>query len=378
MKKIIFISIAIILAILFGAEIKRGFLSILIMTDALRPPEKAIMGRFISGPVVKAVDIFSSGKTIRADLYIPKPKGSYTPLLLVHGVNPTGKDDPQLVLLAKNLARAGFLVMVPDLDGMKRLRIRPSDIEDIVRCFIYLSRHRQAGPGGCMMGISYGAGPVLYAAVDGRVRERVRTVVSFGGYGDMRAVLMFILTGYYDYAGRHGYQKPDETFRWIFLYRNLDLIRSLPDRDLLKKIIEKRNLYELREAEALAKRLGPEGKAVYDFISNKDQRRFVNLYEKLPLNMRKYMEDLSPVRVVKQSRAHFIIVHGMEDYSIPYTESMRLADAVGDPDRVHLALLPQFMHIEPVEPSVGDLYNRYITGGWRLFSSIYDLMGRRQ
>lgn len=377
MKKIIFISIIVIVGILFASQIRRGFLSLLIMIDSVRPPEKTIMARLIPGPVVKAVTVYAGRKNIHADLYIPKPKGTFTPLLLIHGINPTGKDDPQLVLLAKNLARAGFLVMVPDLEQMKRLRMRPSDIEDIVQSFIYLSRHRQARPGGCMMGISYGAGPMLFAAADSRVRDRVRTVVSFGGYGDLRAVLMFILTGYYDYGGLHGYLRPDESFRWVFLYKNLDLIAAQFDRDLLKTIIEKRNRYELSDVEQLVHRLGPEGRAVYDFISNKEQRRFVTLYENLPLRMREYMERLSPVRVMKQSKAYFILAHGTEDYSIPYTETLRLSDAVGDPDRVRTAILPQFMHIEPVDPSFGDIYQRYVIGGWRLYRAIYEMLSRQ-
>jgi hypothetical protein len=47
---------------------------------------------------------------------------------------------------------------------------------------------------------------------------------------------------------------------------------------------------------------------------------------------------------------------------------------VGDPERVHLALLPKFMHIEPVDASIGDLYQRYVVAGWRFFALIYDLL----
>jgi len=79
---------------------------------------------------------------------------------------------------------------------------------------------------------------------------------------------------------------------------------------------------------------------------------------------------------VKYIQASFIIAHGTEDYSIPYTESLRLADAVGDAKRVHLELLPQFMPIEPVEPSMSTIFNDYVLGGWRLFSLIYDLLGK--
>jgi hypothetical protein len=81
---------------------------------------------------------------------------------------------------------------------------------------------------------------------------------------------------------------------------------------------------------------------------------------------------------MRYSTSYFIIAHGTDDYSIPYTESMRLADAVGDAGRVHLALLPQFMHIEPFDPSAessaGDRLKRSVVGGWKLLAAIYDLL----
>lgn len=374
-KKIVLLSIFVIVGVLFAGQIKRGFLSLLILIDSTRPPEKAVMGRFVSLPIVKTISVPSRGKTLRADLYTPRTRGPYMPLLLVHGINSTGKDDSQLVLLARDLAMAGFLVLVPDVEGMKGLRIRPSDAEDIVRSFLAVSRLKNAKPGGRMIGISYGNGPLLLAAADSRVRDRVGLIVSFGGYGDLRAVLLFLLTGSYDYGGQEGYLRPDESLRWAFLYKNLDLIHDAADRETLAKIIEKRSRYEISEAAALARTLGPEGKAVYVFIANKDQKRFVMLYENLPLSLREDMVRLSPVRVLKQVKAHFIIVHGMEDYSIPYTESLRLADAVGDRQRVRLTLLPRSLHTEPGQPG-GSAYGTFV-GGIRLFGSIYDLLGKQ-
>ena len=376
MKKIIFLSILVIVGVLFAGQIRRGFLGLLILIDSTRPPEKAVMGTFVPLPSVKAISVPSRGKTLRADLYTPRARGPHTPLLLVHGVNATGKDDPQLVLLARNLAMAGFLVMVPDFEGMKRLRMGPSDAEDIVQSFLTVSRLRSARPGGGMMGISYGVGPMLLAASDSRLRDRVGLVVSLGGYGDLRAVLLFLLTGSYDYGGQQGYLRPDESLRWIFLYRNLDRIHTAADRETLGKIIEKRNRYEIREAGELARTLGPEGKAVHAFVANSDPKKFVMLYENLPLALREYMVELSPVRVLKQIKAKFIIIHGMEDYSIPYTESLRLADAVGDRQRVRLSLLPRFMHTEPARPE-GSAYGTFVSGV-RMFGSIYDMLLKAQ
>jgi dienelactone hydrolase len=336
------------------------------------------MGKVVPAPSVKPASVPSRGRRLKADLYVPKGGGKHPALLIVHGVNPTGKDDEQIVLLAKNLARAGFLVLVPDFEGMKELRIRRYDVEDVVQSFLYLMREKNARPGGSMMGISYGAGPMLLAAADGRVSDRVATVVTFGGYADLRSVLRFSLTGSYEYGGHSGYQRPDSSLRWMFLYRNMDVLGPDVERDTLRKIIERRSRFETAEAAALAKTLGPEGRAVYAFLRNTEGPRFAVLYENLPVSLREYVHYLSPVRVVDRIKASFIIVHGMEDYSIPYTESLRLADTIGDPERVHVALLPQFMHIETVEPRAGNLYRRYMVGGWRLFSMIYEFLERNR
>ena len=374
MKKIVVISLLIIIVLLFFGQIKRGALSLLILADSVRPPEKAMMGKILPDPKVTTVRVSSRGKRVQADLYAPRSGKAHPPLLLVHGADPSGKDEPQLVLLAKNLARAGFLVLVPDLTGLKTFKPRVADAEDILQSFLFLSRLKQARPGGCMMGISYGVGPMLLAAADKRIRDSVRVVVSFGGYYDMRQVLLFAMTGYYEYGGESGYVRPVEPFRWMVLYKNLDVLDSASDQGTLKKIIEKRNRYELQEAESLAKQLGPEGRAVYRFMLNTRQEDFGVLYEQLPIALREYIFFMSPARAVSYVKGYWIIAHGMEDYAIPYTESLRLANAIGDEERVHLALLPQFTHVETAGQSQGSAFQRYIIGGWRLYSIIYDLL----
>lgn len=370
MKKIIFLSLLIIACLLFFAQLRRGFLTFLILTDTVRPPEKALMGRFIDGPSVRQVAIRETGRSISADLYSLKGAGKHFPLLLVHGMNPAGKQDEQLVLLAKDLARAGFLVLVPDLEGMKTLRLGMSDAEDVLRSFQYLLKQEQSGRGG-MLGISYGAGPVLLAAADSRIRDKVKVVATFGGYYDLRNALLFSLTGAYEYGEHRGLTRPDTSLRWMLAYRNLDILRSPTDRETFRKIIEKRNRYELVAADALATSLGSEGRALYAFLLNADPERFFPLYEKLPLSVRERVFQLSPARAVKYITAQLIVAHAMDDFSIPFTESMRLADAINEPERVRFVLLPRFMHGGPSEAG---FFNRYVVGGRRLYAAIYDLL----
>jgi len=374
MKKIIFLSALVIIGILYPAQIKRGCLSLLILIDSVRSPEKAMMGKLIDGPTKTKVTVPGRRRVIHADLYRPLKQDIQFPLLLVHGASPTGKDDEQLVLLANDLARAGFLVLVPDFEGMKTLRIRTSDAEDILQSFLYLCRSEHAGPRGGMLGISYGAGPMLLAAADPRIRDKVSVVTTLGGYYDLRTVMSFALTGANEYGGLRGYVRPEAPLRWMVAYRNLDLLRSSDDREKLRKIIETRNRYDSATAESLARALGPEGRAIHAFLVNTRQERFAPLYENLPLQVREYVYQLSPARAIHYITASFIVIHGIDDQFVPYTESVRLADAVGDKSRVCLALLPQFMQSETIEPSVGDRYQRYVLGGWRLYMAIYRLL----
>ncbi|HEY6011595.1 MAG TPA: hypothetical protein VIX18_09000 [Nitrospirota bacterium] len=366
MKKMIFLTILVIIGILYASPLRRGAMALLILIDNVRPPEKAVMGKIISDPERMPVTIPTGKKVIHADLYRPKKNGRLVPLLLVHGVDAAGKANKQLVLLAEDLARAGFMVLVPDFEGLKTLHVRISDAEDVLRCFRYLTGVRNAAPRGCIMGIGYGAGPALLAAADRRIRDEVSVVSTFGGYADLRNVMLFGLTGAYEYGSHRGYAKPDASFRWIFAYRNLDLLRSESDRETLLKIIEKRNHYEVPAAQSLAGSLGPEGRSLHDFLANDDPGRFAQLYEKLPPAVREQVYQLSPSRAIPHITASFIIVHGMDDFMIPYTESMRLADAVKGSGRVQLALLPQQ---RPVEVSAGS-----VTGAWRLFTAIYGLL----
>jgi len=374
MKKIVLLTVLLIIGVLFAGQIKRGFLSLLILIDIVRPVERPVMGKFIDAPAKTTVTVSGNGRLIQADLYRPRSAGRHFPLLLVHSVNAAGKDDERIRRLAMALGRAGFLVLVPDLEGLKTLHIRTPDAEDLLKCFLHLCGIERDGSGGGMLGIGYGAGPMLLAAADSRIRDQVRVVATIGGYYDLRSVMLFSLTGAYEYGNDRGYVRPDGSLRWMFVYRNLDLLRTLDDRAVLKQVIDKKNQYEPAAADAIAKSLGPEGRALYAFLSNSDQDRFAPLYENLPLQVRELTYQLSPWRAMRYIKASFIIVHGVDDDSIPYTESLRLADAVGDQNRVHRALLPYFVRREPVEPSAGEWFQRRFIGGWRLFSAIYVLL----
>ena len=87
------------------------------------------------------------------------------------------------------LARAGFDVAVPTIPGLTRGRLRPDDVEPVVATLA-----ARAAPT-VIVSVSVGAGPALLAAAEPAVRERVRVVLSLGGYASATELLRFFLTG---------------------------------------------------------------------------------------------------------------------------------------------------------------------------------------
>jgi hypothetical protein len=88
-------------------------------------------------PLVHRLDASFEGVT--GHVYVPdRPAPA---IVLVPGAAPRGKDDPRVVRLATAVARAGRVVLVPDLILAQR-RFDFEDLDRVVRSVLALSRHR--------------------------------------------------------------------------------------------------------------------------------------------------------------------------------------------------------------------------------------------
>src|SRR2546426_2921442 len=155
---------------------------------------------------------------IPVDIYGSPQSGS--PILIIHGVNPTGKNSLDLVRISEGLAQAGYAVYVPDFAEMKKVHLRPEEAVNIKR--IFQSIGREAG----IACFSFGCGPALVAAADPEIRDRVRFAVAFGGYFDIREALEHVITGP---------ESPITYLKWVYLAANSDLIPDENDQRGLRK-----------------------------------------------------------------------------------------------------------------------------------------------
>jgi pimeloyl-ACP methyl ester carboxylesterase len=228
---------------------------------------------------------------VAADVYVRPALRAPPPLVLVHGVAREGKDDPRAVRAADLLALAGFRVVVPTVPGLTRGRLRPGDVEPVVRAV------QAAGDGTdrrvTVLGVSIGAGPALLAAADPRVRDRVSAVVGLGGYASAPEVVRFFLTGDYAFGSARGHVDHDPAHVAEFLAANADLVDD-----------------DVRRA-----------------LGSGDRARVLEGLTSLSPDTRRLLDELSPERVVRQLDARLVLVHARRDPAVPYTESLRLAAA---------------------------------------------------
>lgn len=222
---------------------------------------------------------------VAADRFTPRSLASPTPLVLVPGLAPEGKDDPRARAAARLLARAGFDVTLPTIPGLTRGRLRPDDVAPVLAALAAAERPA------VVVAVSVGSGPALLAAADPRVRDRVSLVVTLGGYASASELVRFYLTGDYRYGNDAGHRRHDPEVVRAFVAANAELLdESAPLRELL--------------------------------------------------------ETLSPLRVAAEVTAPVVLVHGRDDVLVPYTESLRFADA--RPAGTTLVLLDTLGHVGSV------------------------------
>ena len=308
------------------------------------------------------------GRPHVGDLYTPA--SPVAGLVLVPGLAPAGKDDRRLVAFATSLARARFQVLVPDLPGMRALRVSGDDARIIADAAIHLWSLDPQRPLG-VAAISFAAGPMVGALFEPGIAERVDFMISVGGYYDLEAVITFFTTGYYrsgpEAAWR--YRRPNVYGKWVFVLSNARGLDDPGDRIALMTMAERRLDDKHADISDLAGGLGPQGRAVYALLTNGDPNRVPELLAALPPAITAEIAALDlKRRDLGALNVRFVLLHGRDDPIIPETESMAFADAVR-PGQADLYLLDSFQHVDATELSLSDKLT--------LLSAVYTVLGFR-
>lgn len=281
---------------------------------------------FTNEPLIeKGVTVRAVGELLKADMYLPSGTDRHAAILIYVPFAGGGEDNPALVNLAESLAESGFVVMVPVRTETEAV-LRQGDRKDIISAFSYLIRHeRVESDKAGMFGISYGSGPVFLAAADDRIRDDVDFIISYAGYYELKEAMRYVVTGEYSRDGINEHLEPEP---WV--------------KDTAKSNLVSFGLTEER---------------VEGFFNAPE--RFDKLLSE-EQELLRAMHTLSPASVISRIDAKTLIIHSRGDYTIPYTESLRLNEALRGRIPTTLAIVDMLVHSETRPMTWKTLRENYI------------------
>ena len=115
------------------------------------------------------------------DVYRPGTPGPHPAMVVCLGVVPFGVDHPQVPVMGKAFARAGFVALHYWSPAMRDFRFDPDDIENIALAYNWLIEQPYDDPAGSgLLGTCVGGYFALMAAASPSVRDRL--AFSFSAY----------------------------------------------------------------------------------------------------------------------------------------------------------------------------------------------------
>jgi pimeloyl-ACP methyl ester carboxylesterase len=310
----------------------------------------------VLGPTVEVVtreprfaDTFVAGNP--ALVVKPRGEGPWPTLFFVNGVVTEGRELPEVRQLAEGLARAGYLVVVPDLPGLRWGEIRSETVHETMEVARAVSELPDARDGGIgLIGVSTGATLALLAVENEDIAGRVSVVAGVAPYADVKTVLDIATTGYYRKDGKLVRYEADPFLSSAITQSLVSMLPPSEDRETL--------LAELEEADRLRpefltdlRGMGAEARSVAELVANEDPRRFDELYAGLPNGVRANLEELSPLAGDERLSVPVELISGPHDKYFPVSETYAIGRIA---PQARVTVTEAFDHAE-LNPSFRDL-----------------------
>ena len=260
----------------------------------------------------------------------PAGEGPWPAIFLVNGTVREGRKLPEVRNLAEGFARAGYLVVVPDLPGLTEGKITP----DTARETVEVAREVSARPDVedrevALVGVSTGATLALLAAEKASLEGRVSVVAGIAPYSDIRTVVNIATTGHYRRSdGELIRYEADSFLPYVIAH---SLVAALPpgeDRRTLSGELASIDREDPDPLSGLRARrtddLGPGARSVVGLLANRKPERFAALYADLPDDVRHDLEELSPLAGTGRIRVPVELATGPHDKYFPPSQSYAL------------------------------------------------------
>ncbi|MEO6120159.1 MAG: hypothetical protein ABIP12_05660 [Terriglobales bacterium] len=288
----------------------------------------------------------TEGGPVAARLFTPQGTDDPPAIVLVHGLQHLGIDEPRLIKFARTIAESGIVVVTPQLPGIAQYEISAETIRSIGHSVQAFSASRRGRPVG-VVGMSFSGGLALIAAADPAVMPHVAFVVAIGAHHDLSRVATFYATG--EIAGADGRTIKTRAHEYgplVIVFGSVEDFFSPADAPIAKEAMRLLLYEEVAAAKAKADALSPPGrKRMQELFSHEHSGIQPVLLKNIERN-RPRLLGLSPAGKLQALEVPVLLLHGAGDDIIPASELHWLEREI-PPDMLKQSLVtPLLSHVD--------------------------------
>jgi hypothetical protein len=303
--------------------------------------------RITSAPVVERVRYRTRAGDVEGDLYRPSSAGPHPGLLVCLGVVPFEVDHPQVPILGRALARAGFVALLHWSPAMRSFRLEPEDVDDVALAYRWLIERPDIDPGRSgLLGTCVGGSFAMMAAASPLIRERVAFVTEWAAYSSMWTLARDIASATRPSGGSREPWPVDPLTRKVYVH-SMTATLAPAEAELLRSGLAERT-GRVDEGS-----LSADGRAICALLGVLDADAAERALHRLPATLQRRLDDLSPLNYVKDIRAPLMVLaHDRDDAVIPLAESRQLWAVLARRPGAHYTELGMFQHMDPTKQRV--------------------------
>lgn len=316
-------------------------------------------------PVVQRVKYPTCFGEAEGDLYRPPDEGPHPGILVCLGVVPFEVDHPQVPILGRALARAGYAALLYWSPAMRDFRLDPEDLENIPLAYHWLIEQPYIDPARSgLLGTCVGGSFALMASAHPLIRDHVGFLSAYAPFSSMSTFTRDIASSSIaDEDGRKPWQV-DPLTRKVFVHSVTSVLEPGEADRLRHAFVDEGGIIDRGS-------LSPDGQTVHSLLAARDMDSAETAFQHLPVSLQEKLATMSPINYLNDIHVPlFVLLHDRGDQVIPVGESRRLVSALAGKPGVQYTEM-QFQHLDPVKGKLPLL--RLVRELGKFFRAVYPL-----
>ena len=265
---------------------------------------------------------------MRVTWWIPGWGSSHPAVMLVNGATDKGNDDPETRRLGEALARAGYMVMLPEFPFIKEGRLERNATSVLDAAFARaLARPETRGMAIGAFGFSVGGGMLLAAASRPGALSGASYIGALGAYYDLDTYLASVLSLT---QRRNGALEPWDADAEVRLRLPVAAAEAIADPSDRERITAELRATGGRLSGEPPSGLGAEGAALWRSLTATDYDIALERIQLLPASLRQVFDSLSPRTTWSSLRPPVYWLHDVGDRFEPVSEAETAAATAHD------------------------------------------------